>query len=425
MKDVFKTLISDFVNSPLPEMVERNIPLPDKPSLTVSLIGARRTGKTFLMFTHIRRMRQQCDNSQLIYINLEDDRLWTFGQPDLALFRDAYYELWPQNLDREVWFYFDEVQAVPGWERFIRRMMDTQNCHIFVTGSSSSLMSREISTLLGGRTLSVEVFPFSFMEYLTWRDIPADAVSTRGKTLIKSALDDFLVGTSLPGLMALEAQFRQRALQDYLDLIMFKDIAERFKVDNYPLLKRLLSFLIANSANLISINKIFTDFRSQGLSLSKNTLYQYTGYLEAAGILSLLPIYSSNQRVQSRNPYKVMVLDHGLKNLVSLQKDLGRNLESLVYWQLRRHTGKICYWKNSHETDFVYSDHQGLNLINVCVDMNRAETRKRELDSLAAAMRKFNIAQAKIITLDMDASLNTEVGQVCAISFWKWALTGD
>ncbi|MDD3523376.1 MAG: ATP-binding protein [Candidatus Cloacimonetes bacterium] len=423
MKDVFKTLISDFVKSPLPEMVDRNISLPDSPSLAVSLIGARRTGKTFLMFSHIRKLRRQLEDNRLVYINLEDDRLWTFGQPDLALFRDAYYELWPENLNREVWFYFDEVQAVPGWERFIRRMLDTENCHIFVTGSSSSLMSREISTLLGGRTLSIEVFPFSFSEYLRWRDVPVDTISTKGKTLIKRALDDFLAGTSLPGLMALEPHFRQRALQDYLDLIMFKDIAERFRVDNYTLLKRLLSFLIANSANLVSINKIFADFQSQGLSLSKNTLYQYTGYLEAAGILSLLPIHSSNQRVQSRNPYKVMVLDHGLKNLVSLQTDLGRNLESLVYWQLRRHTGKICYWRNSHETDFVYVDEEGLKLINVCADLSRTDTRNRELASLTAAMEKFDTTQARIITLDKDASLKTDRGEVPAISFWKWALS--
>lgn len=423
MKDVFKTLISDFIKSSLPELVDRNILLPEEPSFAVSLIGARRTGKTFLMFTHIRKLRQQLEDTRLVYINLEDDRLWTSGQPDLALFRDAYYELYPENFNRPVWFYFDEVQAVTGWERFIRRLLDTQNCHIFVTGSSSSLMSKEISTLLGGRTLSIEVFPFSFSEYLSWRKIESDIVSTRGKTLVKNAFEDFLAGTSLPGMMALEPYFRQRALQDYLDLIMFKDIAERFKVDNYPLLKRLLFFLIANSTNLISINKIFADFSSQGLSLSKNTLYQYTGYLEAAGILSLLPIYSSNQRVQARNPYKVMVIDHGLKNLISLQPDLGRNLESLVYWQLRRHTSRIFYWKNAHETDFVYQDKEGIKLINVCAELSRPETQKRELDSLIAAMKEFNTNQAKIITLDKDASLETDIGQVSVESFWKWALS--
>ncbi|MDD3816427.1 MAG: ATP-binding protein [Desulfocapsaceae bacterium] len=422
MKDVFKTLISDFIKSPLPELVDRNIPMPDESSFAVSLIGARRTGKTFLMFSHIRKLRQQFEDTRLVYINLEDDRLWTSGQPDLALFRDAYYELYPENLNIAVWFYFDEVQAVPGWERFIRRLLDTQNCHIFVTGSSSSLMSKEISTLLGGRTLSINVLPFSFAEYLSWRKIEPDTVSTRGKTLVKSAFDDFLAGTSLPGMMALEPYFRQRALQDYLDLIMFKDIAERFRVDNYPLLKRLLFFLIANSANLISINKIFADFSSQGLSLSKNTLYQYTGYLEAAGILNLLPIFSSNQRVQARNPYKVMVIDHGLKNLISLQPDRGRNLETLVYWQLRRHTTQICYWKNTHETDFVYQGKDRIELINVCADLSRPETQKRELDSLAGAMRKFNTNQAKIITLDKDASLETDTGQASIVSFWKWAL---
>jgi hypothetical protein len=375
------------------------------------------------MFSHIRKMRQDIDKTRLVYINLEDDRLWVSNQPDLSLFIDAYYELYPENLDREVWFYIDEVQAVPGWERFIRRLMDTQKCHVFVTGSSSSLMSREISTLLGGRTLSVEVFPFSFAEYLSWRKIAPDTVSTRKKTLVRSAFADFLAGTSLPGMLSLDPYFRQRALQDYLDLIMFKDIAERFRVDNYPLLKRLLNFLIANSANLISINKIYSDFSSQGLSLSKNTLYQYTGYLEAAGILSLMPIHSANQRVQARNPYKVMVLDHGLKNLVSMQPDLGRNLESLVYWQLRRKTHRIFYWKNSHETDFVVLEKDNISLINVCANLSHPATRKRELDSLAGAMNKFGTSHAKIITMDEDDSLDLNEGQISIESFWIWALT--
>lgn len=422
MKEIFKTLISDFIESSLPELVERDIRFPDEPTLAVSLIGARRTGKTFLMFSHIFRMRKQIERERLVYINLEDDRLWISGQPELSQFRDAYYELYPQYLGKPVWFYFDEVQVVKGWERFIRRMLDTENCHIYVTGSSSSLMSREISTLLGGRTLSIEVFPFSFAEYLRWRQIDANSHSTRAKTLIKSAFADFLDGSSLPGMMALEPYFRQRALQDYVDLIMFKDIAERFKVDNYPLLKRLLYFLIANSANLISISKVYADFSSQGFSLSRNTLYQYTGYLEAAGILSLIPIYSSNQRIQARNPYKVMVIDHGLKNLISLQPDQGRKLESLVYWQLRRHTAKIWYWKNGHETDFIVQGQDGLELINVCWEFNQPGTLKRELDSLAAAMGKFKCSTAKIITLDKDYREQTEMGEVSISSFWKWAL---
>ena len=423
MKHIFKTLITDFIEAPLPELVNRSIALPDRSNFVVSLIGARRTGKTFLMFSHIRKLRQEIDKTRLVYINLEDDRLWVSGQPELSVFLDAYYELYPENLDRAVWFFVDEVQAVPGWERFIRRLMDTQNCHVFVTGSSSSLMSREISTLLGGRTLSVEVFPFSFAEYLSWRKISPDTISTRGKTLVRSAFQDFLAGSSLPGMLALDSYFRQRALQHYLDLIMFKDIAERFRVDNYPLLKRLLYFLMANSANLVSINKIYSDFSSQGLNLSKNTLYQYTGYLEAAGILSLMPIHSSNQRVQARNPYKVMILDHGLKNLVSMQPDLGRNLESLVYWQLRRTTNRIFYWKNSHETDFVFLEKDNLSLINVCASLSQPTTRKRELDSLTGAMKKFGTPQAMIITMDEDARLDVEQGQISIQSFWTWALS--
>jgi predicted AAA+ superfamily ATPase len=206
---------------------------------------------------------------------------------------------------------------------------------------------------------------------------------------------------------------------------MFKDVAERFRVDNYILLKRLLFFLIANSANLISTNKIYADFSSQGLNLSKNTLYQYIGYLESAGILQLLPIYNSNLRVQSRNPYKVIVIDHGLKNLVSMQTDRGRNLETIVYWQLRRKYAQIYYWKNGQETDFVWQSSRGTELLNVCIDATNPSTLKRELDSLTIAMQKFGTAQAKLITMDKDAVAENKSGKINLISFWKWCLSGD
>jgi predicted AAA+ superfamily ATPase len=425
MKEIFKTLISDFVNAELPDMVNREIRLPVEPSLIVSLVGARRTGKTFLMFSLIGHLRKSMPANRLIYINLEDDRLWQTDPIDLAQFRDAYYELYPQNIDEQVYFCFDEVQEVSGWQRFVRRLVDTEKCYVYLTGSSSSLMSRDISTILRGKTLSIEVFPFNFREYLSLRRIAEDSISTKGKTLIKSAFYDFLSGTSMPAIITLEPYFRQRALQDYLDLIMFKDVAERFRVDNYILLKRLLFFLIANSANLISTNKIYADFSSQGLNLSKNTLYQYIGYLESAGILQLLPIYNSNLRVQSRNPYKVIVIDHGLKNLVSMQTDRGRNLETIVYWQLRRKYAQIYYWKNGQETDFVWQSSRGTELLNVCIDATNPSTLKRELDSLTIAMQKFGTAQAKLITMDKDAVAENKSGKINLISFWKWCLSGD
>jgi len=425
MKETLKTLISDFVDAQLPELVEREIRLPQKPQQIVSLVGARRTGKTFLMFSLIQQLRKTMPAHSLVYLNLEDDRLHGDEILDISLFRDAYYELYPQNIDIPVYFFFDEVQAIKGWERFIRRLLETEKCYIYITGSSSNLMSRELSTILRGRTINVEVFPFNYREYLRYRKIPENLATTNGKTLLKSAFEDFLSGTSLPAVMPLEPYFRQRALQDYLDLIMFKDIAERFRVDNYTLLKRLLVFLIANSANLISTNKIYADFTSQGLSLSKNTLYQYLGYLETAGVIHLLPLYHSNMRVQARNPYKVFVMDHGLKTLVSLQADRGRSLETIVYWQLRRSVSNIHYWKNGQETDFVWNSDNGINLLNVCLDTSNVATLKREVEGLNLAMHKFGVKKAQIISLDKDTVINTTGGEICIISIWRWCLTNQ
>ncbi len=422
MKEIFKTLIQDFIQNPLPEVIERDITIPYEPNMIVSIVGARRTGKTFFMFSLIKFLRKKFSADRLVYINLEDDRLWQNPQLDISSFRDAYYELYPQNLDKKVWLFFDEVQAVDNWERFIRRLLDTENCYVYITGSSSSLMSKEISTLLRGRTLTVEVFPFSFKEYLRLRKIKEDTISTKGKTLLQSAFNEYLEGTSLPMIMNLEPYFRNNALKDYLDLILYKDIAERFKVDNYILLKRLLYFLISNSANLISINKIYQDFHSQGITFSRNTLYQYISYLELGGIIHLIPIFNNNIRIQARNPYKVFAIDFGLRNLISLQPDKGRNLETMVYWELKRKNRQIYYWKNGQETDFVFQSNQGIEIYNVFYAANEVSTLNREIASVLAAMKHFQVNNATLITSSWEKEEKTENGLVKIIPFWKWAI---
>jgi predicted AAA+ superfamily ATPase len=170
MKTLFKRLITDFHESPpKQQIIPRDYAIPLNSRKIISLIGVRRSGKTFLLYALIQQLRQQIDPRNIVYINFEDDRLYPLTLKDLDDLIEAYFELYPDNREDKLYFFLDEIQNVPDWERFVRRIYDTLNLQIFVTGSSSKLLSFEIATSLRGRTLSFEIFPFSFKEYLAYK----------------------------------------------------------------------------------------------------------------------------------------------------------------------------------------------------------------------------------------------------------------
>ncbi|MDL1964385.1 MAG: AAA family ATPase [Deltaproteobacteria bacterium] len=158
MRTLFKRLITDFHEAPSKQVVQRDYNVPVDSRKIISLIGVRRSGKTFLLYLLINQLRQELDPRNIVYINFEDDRLYPLGLKDLDDLIEAYFELYPQKRDEKVYLFLDEVQNVPGWERFVRRIYDTFNLQIFVTGSSSKLLNHEIATSLRGRTLTYEIF---------------------------------------------------------------------------------------------------------------------------------------------------------------------------------------------------------------------------------------------------------------------------
>lgn len=235
MKEVFKKIITDFIELELPKLIEREIELPLGSKKIISVIGARRTGKTSLLFNHIKKLRVKYPADRIIYINFEDDRLFPLGLKDLDVLMEAYYELFPSNRGEKIFIFFDEVQNVKNWEIFIRRIYDTLNCSIIITGSSSKLLSKEISTSLRGRSISYEVFPFSFKEYLEYKEINTNFYSSASRSKILHAFNQYLIDGSLPEMIELEAGQRDKALKEYSDLVIYKDLVERYQIGNLHL----------------------------------------------------------------------------------------------------------------------------------------------------------------------------------------------
>ena len=417
----WKQLITDSLERDYSCVVPRDIEIPLDSGKIISLIGVRRSGKTNILFSLIHRLRQTMQADTIVYLNLEDDRLFPLTPHDLGGFLDSYFELYPHNRDRRVYFFFDEIQNAPEWERFIRRLHDTENCSVFVTGSSAKLLSREIATSLRGRTIPFEVFPLSFSEYLRFRDIKPGH-SSRAVSLIKNAFAEYCRTGGFPETAGVDDLRARQILHEYLQMIMYRDVAERHSVGNLFLLKSLIKHCFSNMSNPLSLSKLYNDFRSQGIQLSRNTLFDYISYLEDAYALFLVPVNSSSQREVMRNPRKLYAIDHGLKGVVDLAtgNDIGRIFENIVFLQLRRKGQNICYGRQKQEIDFVLPESESPRLINVAYDISALETRNRELNGLIEGMVGLGVHEALLLTFEVEETVTTDAGKINILPLWKW-----
>lgn len=426
MNDDLKILINDFFERDLSIIKSRELSLPDSPDRIITVTGARRVGKTSLILHHINKLRGSVNSNRLLYINFENDRLFPFTLEKAQQIIDTYYEMFPANKSSKVYFFFDEIQNIPEWPLFIRRLYDTEKCCIFLTGSSSRLLSREIATSLRGRTLSFELFPLSFREYLSWGNIDyTRQITSALKCRIIHTFDNYISASALP-----EAAFendkavRQSVLHEYLNMVVYSDLIERYNLTQHTLVRYFIKFLAVNISNPISINKLYNDFKSQGMQLSKNSLYDFFTWLEESYIFYNVGIYSTNLREQQRNPRKVYTVDIGLKLLMDFHADKGRLLENIIYLDLRRSQKEIYYTKGRQEVDFLYHEEAGTSLINVCYDQTSRETFNRELSGLFEAMDRYGISRAVLITaFDKHETIRgTSQKEVEIIPAWQWLL---
>lgn len=424
LKDVFKQLITDFQDKDLSYVIDRDLKIPLDLGKIISLVGVRRSGKTHVLYSIINRLKKSINAKNIVYINFEDDRLFPLELKDLNTLLDAYYEIYPSKKNQKVYFFFDEIQNVKHWEKFIRRLYDTENCAIFLTGSSASLLSKEIASALRGRTLSYEVLPLSFIEFLRFKGIDVDMHSSKSQALIKNALADYLVKGGFPEIVNYEQSIVMKILQEYIDLLIYRDIIERYAVTNTFLLRRLVKFCYCNIATLVSFNKLYNTLRSEGLSISRNTVYEYITYLEDAYALFTVPVYAKSLREMWRNPKKIYSVDVGFKSVFDFpfSIDIGRVLENVVYLTLRAKTEKIFYFKGKHEVDFYYISEGKGHLLNVCYDMLSHESRNREIKGLLEAMKALSLKKATIVTAEQTETINTEAGQIDVTTLWQWLL---
>ncbi len=416
--EIFKYLIKEFHESKLPGVISRELLIPETNKI-ITLVGSRRSGKTFYFYQLMNELMEKgVPKDRMLYVDFDDDRLYPLALDELDDLLEAYYELYPGNKTIRKYLFFDEVQNVEGWERFVRRVSEKEKVKVYLTGSSSKLLSREIATSLRGRTLAFHVFPLSFSEFLRFKGLKLekDFAYSNARFVIKKLFGEYLDYGGFPEI-ALAGQLKNEILSEYYEVMIYRDIIERFSVRNMPFLKMLSKFLITNVASPFSINAYYNAIKN-GMKVSKETVLDYLSYLVDANIVHLTQMFSYSLKTQQANPSKAYCVDNGLRNAVALRfsKDDGRLAENLVFLELKRRSQDVCYWKGAKEVDFVLKQKDGkLTAINVSYSN---DIDQRESEGLHEFRKRFGAKELIILTMDLEERKDG----IAYIPLWRWLL---
>ena len=378
----------------------------------VIISGLRRVGKSTLL----AQLAHRLGSDAFFYVNLEDDRFLGFRAEDAD---DLYQMLVEVFGDRRV-FIVDEVQNVAGWEHFVRRLMDL-GIKFYISGSNASLLSRELGTRLTGRYIPIELFPFSFREYLAFRGETApdpERMTTVERAQIRAALHAYLELGGIPDALKYPELPWLRTLYDD---VLYRDIATRYGIGRVTALKELAFYLISNPASPVSFNKLKEQL---GLG-SVNTVTSYIDYLQNSWLLFAVNRYDFSVRRQQLAPKKIYAIDTGLCNTVGFHfsPNTGKLLENLVFLALRRQTSDLYYYvtPQGYEVDFYRPETR--ELIQVAQHMENPATRERELRALADAWDAVKATSALILSDADQDDIDLDGRPVRVRSIAEWLLT--
>ena len=426
MLDLFKTIIADFHAQPLPaDIVPRDLRVPREAGKMVSIIGPRRSGKTYYLYSLLQELRQADGAAGSVYLNFEDDRL-QLDSTHLQLLLDAYQQLYPGADFGTVTFVFDEIQEVEGWEKFVRRVCDTVSKRVFLSGSSAKLLGREIASALRGRCLPYTLLPFSFVEYLRYHGADAsEARTTAGRNRVIAHFDRFLLRGGYPETMGYDDDLFVRTIQSYVDIMMYRDIIERHDVRSVHLVRDMVRRLIANNALTFSVNKYYNDLRSRGVRASKDTLYALLDHF--ADAFFILPVNRHDPSVAKQEQVlkRVYLNDPGIAAAYSFEPtaNVGRLLETVVLLELVKRGDEAYYYADGAECDFVVQRRERvMQAVQVCYELT-SENEQREVRGLVAAMEAFGLKEGLLLTRLQEREIEVEGKTIRVMPAWRWALS--
>ena len=380
-----------------------------KNDFVIIISGIRRSGKSILL-NQIRKKHEG------YYLNFDDERLINFKIEDFKVLEELFIELYGEKRI----FYFDEVQNIPMWERFVRRLHDERK-KVFITGSNASILSKELGTHLTGRYLMLQMFPFSFKEFLSLKKFELNKNSiylTKSRAEIRKYFEDYFINGGFP-------EYIRESNPEYLKIlyenIVYRDILVRYKISSEKNLKELVYLAVNSISKEISFNSLK---KILGFG-SSTTVKNYFDYFENSFLIFLISKFDYSLRKQMYYNKKVYCIDNGLAKYIGFRitPDKGKLLENMVFIELKRRGKELYYYSDKRECDFVVKHITSSikEAIQVCYDLTR-ENREREVEGLVETMKKFKLKEGLILTYDQEEEFKIEDKKIIIKPAWKWLL---
>ena len=368
--------------------------------------GIRRCGKSTLL----KQLSEKLDS--FYYLNFDDERLLKFSVEDF----DSLLILW-KKLYKSKTIILDEIQNVKNWERFIRRIYD-EDYKIILTGSNAKLLSGDLSTHLTGRHIKLELYPFSFSEYLRFKNFDSDKWKTTDRLAkLLKLTDEYVENGGFPEYVIFgDVDYLKRIFED----ILYKDLIVRFKIREIKSFRELANFLFTNFTSEISYNSLQRALNFKSVVSVKN----YIGHLQESYLLHELYKYDYSLKKQIIYNKKIYSIDNGLRNQVSFRfsEDSGKLLENTVFLQLKRSGKEVYYYKYKRECDFLIKQKTKIVEAIQVTDVLSAANRERELNGLIAAMESFNLKKGLIITRNQEEKFRSQGREIRVLPIYKWLL---
>ena len=427
-KDTIKQLIVLKQSSIPTKYHSREVGLPLNSGKIITTVGVRRSGKSTLMEIAINELlSQKVKPQQIVWIGFDDERFSGITDSNLDEIVQVYQELYPKTPVKKAFFFFDEIQRIKNWELFVLRLYKSYCKNIFISGSNADMLSGEMNSALRGWPLEYKVFPLSFKEYCKFKNINFETKSERGIAKIKSAFIEFVQGGAYPEVvLENNSVLKDKLLQGYFNAMIFRDLMERYNLNNSERIKYILKRLMSGITKPASINLIYNDLRSQGRKVSKDELYDIVEKACSMFLLYKVTKYDPSFTRETSSLPKYYCVDTGLRQAVLLatSNDFGKLFENAVFLEMYRRVKeneKLFYFSNRHECDFVLQ--QGLKvteLVQACWDMADPETERREIAGLKEASRATGCNNMTILTKDIEKIIRCPQGIIDVIPAWKW-----
>ena len=427
MNTILRTLLYEWKDRKLPPTIERDThldtsPQPGTNNATV-ITGFRRVGKTYLLYETIEKLLETYPRDEVVYINFEDERIIS---PSTDLLTDLIPEIQAIYGKKPKFIFVDELQLIPNWSKWVRRILDTESIQIFITGSSSKMGSSELPTELRGRAWEVTVSPLTFSEFLRFKKVNVDFEKIDfvkdEMARFRFLFDEYLTFGALPAVVLTTHEKKQELLQSYFQTVVQRDIAERHKIDNDTALKTLLKLLLNSS--YITISKLANSLKSMSIPVGKSTIDNYLSFVESSYFMNELYIHSPAVINQLQYPRKVYFIDTGFMTALSTKfsKNMGRLFENIVFHKLARENETVHYYKDDkgNEVDFaILREGKTTALYQVCFDLTDEETQSREVKSLIKAGIILNCQNLNLLTLEKPdiLKLTQEIKVISAAEF--------